>query len=257
MKLFNLEILLILILAISCAKTPELDNIKTSSVILNYSLSDYYPTSNGEVVHHSYYSLSYLEEHEQAEWVFYMLTPEMVNGEEDRTNDFREDPLVSTGSAALSDYVGSGYDRGHLAPAKAMSLNKTSMSESFFMSNMSPQSISCNRGKWKSLETKVREWVNNKDTLYIASGAILKDSIGSIGANKVTIPSSYYKVIYDPYPNPRMIAFIMPNRKMDESIDYYVVSVDKVEMLTNIDFYSILPDKIENSLEIESDYSLW
>ena len=49
----------------------------------------------------------------------------------------------------------------------------------------------------------------------------------------------------------------MPNEKMNEAIDYYVVSVDKVEELTNVDFYSILPDEIENSIEIKSDYSLW
>ena len=257
MKLFTLSIFIFSILLFSCSDKPELENIKPSDKTIDYSLSDYFPTSNGEVIHHTYYSLSYMEEHEQAEWVFYMLTKELVNGNENRTNDFREDPLVSTGSAALADYVGSGYDRGHLCPAKAMSLNHTSMSESFFMSNMSPQSISCNRGRWKMLETKVRDWVNSNDSLYVISGAILKDSIGSIGANLVTIPSSYYKVIYDPSPKPKLIAFIMPNEKMNESIDYYVVSVDKVEALTNIDFFSILPDEIENRLEKNSDYSLW
>ena len=257
MKIFTLSCIIFSILQISCSEKTELENTTPSDVTMDYSMSDFYPTSNGEVIHHAYYSLSYMEEHEQAEWVLYMLTKELVNGDEERTNNFREDPLVSTSSATVEDYVGSGYDRGHLCPAKAMSLNKTSMSESFFLSNISPQSISCNRGRWKILETKVRDWVNTYDTLYVISGAILKDSIGNIGANKVTIPSSYYKVIYDPFPKPKLIAFIMPNEKMDESIDYYVVSVDKVEELTNIDFYSILPDEIENRLEMKSEYSHW
>ncbi len=257
MKKLTISLVMLLALLISCSEKSELEIDDYQEVVLDYTFSDYYPTSNGEIVNHTYYTLSYLEEHEQAEWVFYLLTKEMVNGTEERTDDFREDPLVSTGSAALADYVGSGYDRGHLCPAKAMSLNETSMSESFFMSNMTPQTASCNRGRWKMLETQVRDWVDIYDTLYIVSGAILKDSIESLGDNMVTVPSSFYKVIYDPYPTPRMIAFIMPNESMSEDLDYYAVNVDEVEELTNIDFYSILPDEIENSLEVNSDYSLW
>jgi len=52
-----------------------------------------------------------------------------------RTNDFREDYKVKTGSASLSDYKGSGYDRGHLAPAGDMKWSSSVMSESFYMSN--------------------------------------------------------------------------------------------------------------------------
>ncbi|MDA3853813.1 MAG: DNA/RNA non-specific endonuclease [Bacteroidales bacterium] len=95
----------------------------------------------------TYYSLSYSEAHEQAEWVFYILTKDMVNGTTERTDNFREAPKISTGSASLADSKYSGYDRGHLAPAKAMSLNDTSMSKSFFLSNKSPQNASFNRGK--------------------------------------------------------------------------------------------------------------
>ncbi|MCB9093080.1 MAG: DNA/RNA non-specific endonuclease, partial [Halobacteriovoraceae bacterium] len=69
-------------------------------------------STTGQVIHHSYYSLSYSEDHEQAEWVAYRLNPEMVLGTQSRTNDFREDPYVDTGSAGPQDYRSSGYDRG-------------------------------------------------------------------------------------------------------------------------------------------------
>ena len=90
------------------------------------------PKSNGEIVKHTYYTLAYSEANEQAFWVYYELTPELINGSQSRTDDFRADPLVSTGSASLDDYKGSGYDRGHLCPAADMTLNHTSMSESFY-----------------------------------------------------------------------------------------------------------------------------
>ena len=75
--------------------------------------------------------MSKLEEHEQAEWVAYQLTDEEVNGTVKRTDDFREDKNISTGSASLPDYEGSGYDRGHLAPAADFKWSIEAMSESF------------------------------------------------------------------------------------------------------------------------------
>ena len=246
MKKINLFLILISIALISCSKDPI--------PVKNVDLS---PKSLGEIVEHTYYKLAYSEENEQALWVFYKLWPEMVTGSAKRKDDFREDPLVSTTSATLNDYVGSGYDRGHLCPAASMSYNETSMSESFFMSNISPQHPSCNRGKWKTLETKVRSWVLSEDTLYVVSGPIFKDNIGVISANAVTVPGYYYKVIYDPTNTKKMIAFIMPNKKMDNDIDYYAVSVDKVEAETGIDFFPGLDDETENELESKFDFSSW
>ena len=93
------------------------------------------PKGKGVVVEHSYYSLSYIEEHEQPEWVYYLLTADMVNGNAERGDDFRPDAKVKTGSAELSDYKSSGYDRGHLCPAADMKHSDKAMSETFFMSN--------------------------------------------------------------------------------------------------------------------------
>ena len=232
---------------ISCGEEP----------VVAPSMADLMPISEGEHVEHAYYKLAYSEENEQALWVFYRLTIDMVSGNVERTDDFREDPMVSTISATLDDYKGSGYDRGHLCPAASMSYNETSMSESFYMSNMSPQAPSCNRGKWKSLETAVRNWVSTEDTLWVVSGPIFKDDLGKIGNDRVTIPGYYYKVIFDPTGTSKMIGFIMPNAKMDNDIDFYAVSVNKVEQETGIDFFPGLPDDRENELEGHFDFSAW
>jgi endonuclease G len=90
------------------------------------------------VIHHPGYSLAYDESSEQAAWVAYCLTAGETMARVERSNDFRSDPSVRSGSAAHSDYKGSGYDRGHLAPAADMAWSSTSMSASFFYSNMSP-----------------------------------------------------------------------------------------------------------------------
>lgn len=205
------------------------------------------PKSQGEIVKHAYYSLSYLEEHEQAEWVHYKLNIEMLKGKTPRKNSFKSDKLVSTKSAALSDYKNSGYDRGHLAPAGDMKLSKVSMSESFYMSNMSPQKASFNRGIWNTLENQVRLRAK-KSELYISTGGVLNSKkLKRIGSNKVSVPDQFYKIIYDAK-NQKMFAYLMPNRKL-ESLEKYVVTVDLIEALTGIDFYHQLDDDLENKLE--------
>jgi endonuclease G, mitochondrial len=213
------------------------------------------PVSAGEIVTHSYYSLAYSEAHEGALWVFYHLTTEHINGPGVRKDNFKIDPLVSTGSAALADYVGSGYDRGHLCPAASMTINQSAMDESFYMSNMSPQHLSCNRGRWKSLESKVRERVVTEGELYVVSGPIFMGNIETIGENEVTVPGYYYKVIYNN--EDKMIGFILPNEKCPNDLEKYVVPVDSIENLTGIDFFSIVEDDMEERWESTPNTSVW
>ena len=87
-------------------------------------------------VTHLGYVLAYAEDHEQAAWVAYELTATEVAGTEERTNNFRRDQAIRTGTATKADYKGSGYDRGHLAPAADMKWSPAAMSESFYLSNM-------------------------------------------------------------------------------------------------------------------------
>jgi endonuclease G, mitochondrial len=217
---------------------------------------EYLPKSGGEIVKHKYYTLSYNEAHEQANWVHYKLNPAFLSGSTPRTDSFKSDPLVSTESATKSDYKGSGYDRGHLAPAADMKYNSLAMLESFYMSNMSPQNPSFNRGIWKRLESLVRGW-GEKFEIYVSTAGVLgSNNIGAIGKNRVTIPSKYYKVIYAPNKN-IMIGFLLSNAKQSGSLYSYTVSVDKIESLTGIDFFSELPDNIEEELESKVVLENW
>lgn len=220
------------------------------------SAQELLPTSTtGKVIEHTYFTLSYSEEHLQAEWVYYVLTPEFVKGNVARTDDFRPDPMISE-SAQLIDYKGSGYDRGHLCPAADMKHNHTAMSETFYLSNMSPQHPSFNRGIWKKLEAVVRNWSVELGEIYVVTGGVLTSNMGSIGTNKVRVPNYYYKVVYDPS-EPKMIGFVLPNEKGTQPLESYVVNVDSVEVLTGINFFHKLKDSIQNVLESHSDVSLW
>ena len=216
------------------------------------------PKPGDIIIHRVGYVLSYNETHEQANWVAYELTLEEANGSFKRTNDFRPDPKIKTGSATLADYRSSGFDRGHLAPAADMKWSAEAMSESFYMSNMSPQRPSFNRGIWKRLEEQVRKWAVNNKSVYIATGGVLTSGLIKIGPNQVSVPEKFYKVILD-YQEPELkgIGFILPNKGSKEPLENYAITIDKVESMTGIDFFDKLPNEIEEEIESEVNLNRW
>lgn len=247
-------LLLMWIVAVPIAAAASTDPPDSDAIPLEYT-----HTCSEQRITHTFYALCYTEAHEQAAWVAYELTrSEALRSVVDRTDNFRNDAVVRTGSASLSDYRGSGYDRGHLAPAGDMAFSQTAMSESFYLSNMSPQEPSFNRGIWRSLESLVRDWAVAKGSLQVVTGGIFTSVKERIGRNRVSVPGSYYKILFDNNPSePTMIAFVLPNRKGSQPLSQYVTSVDRVERLTGIDFFTTLPDDLEHRLEANTDLSAW
>lgn len=242
--------------------TEENDQSTKADREKEFNLYNYLPTSTtGEMVQHTYYTMSYNERHEQPEWVAYELTKESIQAPNvRRTGDFRRDPKVSTGSAEREDYRGSGYDRGHLAPAGDMAFNEEAMSESFYMSNMSPQARQFNGGIWRELEELTRDWAYKFKKLYVVTGPLFdQPAKGSIGDNQVTVPSQYYKVLLDlENPEQKGIAFILDNQVNFEPLYKFAVPIDVVEARTGIDFFPELMDKeLEAELERNSNVDLW
>lgn len=217
--------------------------------------AQFQPESQGEIVSHQYYTLSFNDTHKQANWVYYVLSLKEQPLKAERKDNFRVDKSVSTGSATPSDYAKSGYDRGHLCPAADMSFSEGAMSETFYMSNMSPQAPAFNRGIWKQLEERVRDW-GRCEQIYVVTGPVFRELKGAVGKNRVSIPGYFYKVIYSPA-RELMIAFILPNEKGTQTLDAYVLPVDEVEAQTGIDFFPQLTNTLENRLESQSDYTKW
>jgi endonuclease G len=205
------------------------------------------------------YALSHDADHKVPDWVAYHLTRKKMKGTFPRSN-FRPDPDLEIGQRAeLKDYKGSGYDRGHMAPAAAMKWDAKAMSESFLLSNMAAQvGPGFNRSIWRVLEGKVRKWVVERGELYIVTGPIyVSGSLKTIGVNKVSVPSHFYKVIFDPV-RVEAICFVLPNQKLKSSdLPKFIVSVDQVETLTDLDFLSKIEDGIEQLIESAVPDKLW
>lgn len=229
-------------------------------------------SSDETVIKHSAMYLVYSEQHEQAKWVAHVISSDIENGRLGRTNDFRPDTLIPTGSAVEADYFlkylendgsytydGFGFDRGHLAPSADFRWSSVAISESYLYSNMSPQRGSFNRGGWAKLENLLRSYVIEKGTaLMVVTGPVLHDSLKVVerGVNKVSIPEFYFKVAYDTLNNVG-IGFLLPNTLIDKPIENYAVSIDEIEKVTGINFFEVLPDDIENKIEAENDPVWW
>ena len=228
---------------------------------IDYSDRTFLPSATGEIVFHKYYTLSYVEKYELAEWTAYMLNKDLLNKPNvDRFQNFIPDYNVSTRSSFYSDYANSGYIRGHLVPAGDMAFDTVAMRESFYMSNITPQHRAFNNGIWKELEENIRDWTYKSETLYIITGPVLTNPITTIGIeNRVTVPSAFYKVIMDySSPEKKGIAFIIPNELSVRRLEQYMCTIDDVERETGLDFFNeMINDEEEEKLESMADKNLW
>lgn len=200
-----------------------------------------------QVSSHTHYEICYSNKHKQALWTFHKLELSSINGNTSRTNNFRADPNID-GPVDNTDYRGSGFDRGHLVPAGDMKLNYTSMSESFFMSNMSPQRPGFNRGIWRSLEMGLRSMVSKLGPAYIVTAPILASDLKQI-YSEVSIPNYFYKIAYFPESDV-MKAYLIEN-KTQSGFKYFEfqVTVDFIEQITGIDFFSSMEAQQQERLE--------
>lgn len=257
-SVFGFGVLLILLLGLFSAFVLSKEESKIVSQNHKQSF-DYLPTSTtNQIVKHDYFTLSYNEKYEQAEWVAYELKKSYVRSSNFDRPYFIEDPKVKTGSADWRNYKKSGYDKGHLCPAGDMEFAINAYNDTFFTSNISPQLHDFNGGVWNRLEQKVRYWATKYDGVYVITAGVLKPNLKTIGQEQVLVPNYFYKILLDNSNGQyKMIAFLVPNAKSNKPLYEFVVSVDRIEKMTGIDFFPKLDDKTENRLEKNSDYKAW
>lgn len=115
-----------------------------------------------------------------------------------RTDRFyAEARLPSAERAELDDYKGSGYARGHMAPAADMHTSEA-MAQSFSLANMVPQDQRQNSGPWNKIEQDTRKYIMRaKGDVYVFTGPVYADNVERIGTGKVAVPTHLFKVVYD------------------------------------------------------------
>lgn len=116
-----------------------------------------------------------------------------------RTDKFFADArLPSRERAELGDYKGSGFSRGHMAPAGDMA-SPNGMAQSFSLANVVPQNQQHNAGPWARIEHNTRQYaLRATGDVYVITGPVFAPNSPRIGARQVRVPSHLFKLVYDP-----------------------------------------------------------
>ena len=206
-----------------------------------------------QIMFNRHYVLGYSYYFRQAKWALEIVDPDNLGLE--RLDNFRPDYRIpEMFRADLVDYSGSGYDRGHLVASANQIETELQNSETFLLSNMSPQKPKFNRDIWKELETEVRKLNENPKILetYVICGPIFYfdkpvELIGAKDKNKVSIPvpQAYFKSILTENNKGtiNMWSFVIPNEESDQSLHTFLVSTVLVEKLAGIKLWESLVGK--------------
>lgn len=216
------------------------------------------PGLKEEIINYKGMTVSFNPELHIPNWVAWELTAEEARGTESRADKFFNDPDVE-GCPWPEDYSGSGYDRGHMAPAGDMKWDREAMAETFRMTNIIPQDGGLNRGTWKKIEEKCRARVMKDSAVIIVCGPVLSEAPRDyIGSSRVAVPQRLFKVVLSPWAKtPQAVGFLMDNGAVPGGMQAAAVTVDEVEAVTGHDFFSALPDSIENDLESKVNFTRW
>ena len=212
------------------------------------------PDTQGQYLCRLGYAARYNYATKVSEYVVEKVTSKSIVGNAPRKDEFREDPEVPVQfRSTLKDYQGSGYDRGHMAPAADFYYSTQAMSESFFLTNMMPQVPGNNRGIWKYTEEYTRAWAKAFEEVYVITGVIYTEPVTKFG-NNVMVPGYLHKIVFAPKIG-KSIALLYPNQKLPvEDIPKYIVSISEIEKYTGINFMPNLPAEL---MQVETTKANW
>ena len=242
-----------------CVKTEWLCGILLGVVVAALGADNLVygvPGKADQVIDREGYALGYKAAWKTARWITYRLTAdEVLTQVARRSDDFSPDPQI-VGGPQLADYRGSGYDRGHLAPAADMKWSRQAMTECFYLSNMVPQDRGNNGGIWNEIENTVRGFACAEGAVFVVTGPVTPDPpVLSIGKGRVAVPTELWKVVYDETPPAKMIGFVVPNRNVRGKPRDYACSVADVERKTGLTFFPELQGG--GALKATFDASAW
>ena len=255
--MYKLFVFILLFITFSCCHHRNTVDGQTVALGLESPKTNDIKGNHAILVSHTGFTLSYNTQWRIPNWVAYELTASKANGSIKRDGGFYEDPAVGPYTATASDYKGSGYSRGHMAPAGDMKWDADAMHESCYYSDICPQDGGLNNGVWNSIEMQIRNATRYFDRIYVVCGPIVSEQPQTIGTNHVAVPQAFFKAILavknDSYSS---IAFYCTNTNLPSPYTQYALSVDELEAHIGMDLFYQLPDAIEATVEAQKENPL-
>ena len=180
-----------------------------------------------------------------------------------RQNDFRPDDTFpeEIPQAQLSDYAGSGWDRGHVCPSEDRTATVSDNRSTFYLTNVVPQADAANGGPWARLEAYLRQLAESGKEIAVVAGGLFGQPKRTIGAGAVAVPSATFKVavvldrpgqgIAEVSEQTRVISVLVPNdATVSRSADWrsFRVSARDVENATGFTLFADVPHEVREVL---------
>ena len=208
-------------------------------------------------------------------WVAERITAGAARGPADRDRSrFVEDAAIPARfRSRLEDFRGSGYDRGHLAPAANHKRSQRAMDETFRLSNVSPQvGAGFNRNYWARFERFVQDFARVADEVFVVTGPLYLPGRepGPEGGFRmghrllgrpprlVQVPTHFFKVVLGEVPDAAsgrpaaaLGAFVMPNAKIpaDAPLADFLVRLEDLESASGLQFFPRLPEHLRREVD--------
>lgn len=208
-----------------------------------------------DIVRHTGYTASYNHGTLVPDWVAWELTKDEANGRMEGQFSFSRDPEVRFPKASREDYSRSGWDKGHMAPRADMRWNLKALEESYYFTNICPQSHEMNSQAWRKIEELCRRLAIRYERVYIVCGPIFTDHhFGTIGEACVQVPDAFYKALaVSTEKGVQTVGFIVENNLQSFSPKHYAVSVDSVEAIIGRNLFP----KADEEAEAAFDWNVW
>lgn len=224
---------------------------------------------NDVIIARKQYTISYNPQRGGPNWVSWDLSASHL-GSRNRCDCYSADTaLVRLGYGdymyTTLDYIGSGYDRGHMEPSADQTTTDGENATTFFLTNFLPQKHGLNAGPWEDLENELRDSVRAGREAYIIAGGIFTGGTGFGTVNdagKIAIPDSTWKIVVmmpageglsdvTSASDVNVFAVNMPNVDNPGSDDWrdFRTTVAKIQTSTGYDFLSSLPEAIQCKVE--------
>lgn len=197
-----------------------------------------------EILTGRYFTIGYSWYFRQAKWVLEIINPNArfeweIEG---RLNNFRADIRIPRRfRAGLKAFVGNGYDRGHLVASANQDELEIQNSETFLLSNMSPQKPQFNRRMWRELEMAVRKLNERRNILetYVLTAPVFyfDQKVVTIGDESeqygidLPVPHAFVKSVLaeDNRGRLKLWTFEMENKRLSGNLEDYLVATYDAE----------------------------
>jgi len=223
-----------------------------------YGLPTGTPSTNNLIIR-DIYTLSSNDETKFADWVAYRLDKKTVIGDVKTKRNWKPDPLLNDSETLEpADYKDAyrvlNTDRGHQAPLASFK-GTDSWQETNYLSNITPQKATLNRGVWKKIENKVRKLVKTGKTVYVMTGTLYERDMPPLpkADEPHKVPSGYWKIIIvkgDSINSLNAASFIFDqDTPRGDKVINHLCTINEIEKRSKLNFLHELKDGIEEKIE--------